>query len=159
MAGYPSTEMAPAIFPAAPSMAAVGTHDYYNPEMHSHHPFNIQDFLQTYYYISMRNYNGYMNYNSHQQMSSDFTAASTPKTAKNNRRDVTGKISKAKKRLLSNDVPLKKDIRNKKRKIAEKLEKECNCRFCYEDHILRMRMQTSATTTPHCAARSARCKN
>ena len=156
MAAFPSTEMSSTMYPA-PSSAAVGAPDYFHPDMNSHHHFNMQDFLHTYYYISMRNYNGYMNYNSH-QMSSDLTsyetATSTPKTAKN-KRD-TGKISKAKKRLLSNDAPLKKDMRNKKRKIAEKLEKECNCRFCYEDHILRMRMQTTTTTA---TGRSERCKN
>ena len=57
------------------------------------------------------------------------------------------KVSKAKKRLLAENESsaqlgggaAKRNGRAKKRRLAEKLEKECSCRFCYEDHILRMR--------------------
>ena len=155
MPSYPHSASSLSASAAAQALSAgassfpVESHQQSSSLQDQHHAnphFNMQQFLQTYYYISLRNYNGYMDYGINDDKTVHGNNSETPQSTKSKRSRDSGKISKAKKRLLSDSAPPKKESRTKKRKIAEKLEKECSCRFCYEDHILRMRMQASSKT-------------
>jgi len=89
--------------------------------------FDMNRFLQTYYYISLRNYNHYMenlNLNPEPRLKKISESSSAGESPKRKR---------SSKNVKNESSPSLK----KKRKI--RVENACSCRFCYEDHILRMR--------------------
>ena len=120
--------------------------------------FDLDQFFQTYYLISLRNYNSYMdNIQRHdgqqkQLEISGFTPERVAGFSENNIAGFSEQFSperkSAKHHGSSHSSP--KSERNLSPKLHKKksrkalLEKVCNCRFCYEDHILRMRLRQQA---------------
>ena len=120
--------------------------------------FDLDQFFQTYYLISLRNYNSYMdNIQRHDGQQNEYAFPGfTPEHVAGFSENKFGGISeqfsperKSPKHHGSSHGSPKSERHvspklNKKKSRKALLEKVCNCRFCYEDHILRMRLKQQA---------------
>ena len=101
---------------------------------------DMEELLRTYYLISLRNYSAYFNNTNQPDIKN--------KMSRNNKRKLTFEDTpkrakrSAEPKLEGSSSPALKKRKTKKSSVAG----VCNCRFCYEDHIIQMRTkQTHAT--------------
>ena len=105
---------------------------------------DLDEFYRTYYLVSLRHYADYIN--SFQRLQIHEHQGPVTNNGRNTDSRLNTDIKKTKKRRMdaegTESSPSSPKL--KRRKVGTKVSGtsvQCNCRFCYEDHIIRMRQK------------------